>query len=147
MGDNKSLNNIGGIAAAIFIALAMLGAGPAIAQGHGGSGSEDEGEGPLFISMDPFIVSVFDRGADRGRLSFSIVLDVADRANSATVRGRLPRTEDSFLNILNTYLQTRAAITGPPDLDEILGKFQTLADETFGEHVVAVLVSSAMRTT
>lgn len=96
--------------------------------------------------MDPLIVSVFDRGADRGRLSLGIVLDVPDRANAATVRGLLPRIQDSFLNILNTYLQTRAAILGPPDLDEILGKFQTLADDTFGERVVAVLVSSAMRT-
>jgi hypothetical protein len=60
MGDKNLL--IGGFAAAIFFAMVMLGAGSVLAQGHGGSGGEDEGEGPLFISVDPFIVSVFDRG-------------------------------------------------------------------------------------
>ncbi|MBT4711961.1 MAG: hypothetical protein HOB82_10620 [Alphaproteobacteria bacterium] len=149
MGDTampKLPSGLRAFAVAIFVALLMLGANPASAQGHGGGGGEDEGEGPLFIEMDTFIVSVFDRGAARGRLSLALVLDVPDRANAANVRGRIPRLQDSFLNILNTYLQTRAAIIGAPDLDELMGKFQALADETFGEHVVTVLVSTAMRT-
>ena len=124
-------------AATAVIAMTMFGADPALAQGHGGGGG-DEGEGPLFITMDSFIVSVFDRGAARGRLSLELVLDVPDRANAATVRGQIPRLQNDFLNILSAYLRTRAAITGAPDLDELLVKFQVRADETYGEHIVTL---------
>ena len=134
-----------GLAGAALVALMTLAAHPAAAQGHGGGGGDD-GDGPLFITMDSFTVSVFDRGAARGRLSLELVLDVTDRANAATVRAQIPRVQDNFLNILNSYLITRAAIIGAPDLDDLLGKFQASADETYGEHVVTVLVSTAMRT-
>ena len=126
-------------------ALALVFASASLAQGHGAVDG-DEGEGPLFIKMDPFLVSVFDRSAARGRLTLELVLDVPKRENAEAVRARMPRLYDSFLTTITNYIATRAAIVGAPDLDNLLAQFQAQADETLGPGIATVLVDLAMRT-
>ena len=125
-------------------ALTLVFASASLAQGHGAAGG-DEGNGPLFIKMDPFLVSVFDRTAARGRLTLELVLDVPHRENGEAVRSLLPRLYDSFLTTINNYAKTRGAIVGAPDLDNLLAQFQVQADETLGPGVATVLVNLAMR--
>ena len=135
-------------AAAILLALAVgavgaVTAGTARAQAHAPA---EDGEGPLFVVVEPLLVTVFDRGAARGRVTIELLLDVIERDQAANVRARLPRVVDAFLTTLTQYTTTRAAITGPPDLELLMPQFQAQADAPFGDGVVHVLVNLALRT-
>ena len=126
--------------AALFAALAV--ASPAMAAGGGGGGAEDV----RFVVMEPLRVTVFEEGSPRGRLTMELQLDVLHPGTSAEVQKRLPRLYDRFLNAIADYTSTQGAGNQPPDLDFLLQRFQTLADEALGADIVHVLIRLAMRT-
>lgn len=135
--------------------LASLAAAPAaMAVGHsfaadkGGAAAKVDPKAPVFIKMQPLNVTVFDRGAARGKLTIELQIDVLTKARAAAIESRLPRLYDGFLAAVTEYTNSRgSADRGAPDLDYLLARFQSITDEsTGGAGVAKVLIHSAIRT-
>ena len=110
------------------------------------AGGGDEPKEARFVKMEPLMVTVFDRGAPRGRLTLELQLDVLQEGTAAAVEERLPRLYDRFINAIAGYTSTQGAGNQPPNLDYLLDQFQALADEALGADIVRVLIHLTMRT-
>ena len=109
---------------ALLLAAWLLPGSGAAAQGHGGGA-----EGPQFIKMEPLVVTVFDRGASRGRITIELQLEIVEEGQGSAVQGRMPRLYDGFLSVVSEYAGTRIAVEQPPNLDFLMARFQSVADQ------------------
>jgi flagellar FliL protein len=72
---------------------------PAAAQAHGASDKPDLKHPPTFLPLDPFVVNLADRDADR-YAQIGITLEVADAKFGETLKAYMPAIRNAVLMIL-----------------------------------------------
>lgn len=130
-----------------LLALAALPGGAALAADRGAAAAKVDPKAPVFIKLPALNVTVFDRGAQRGRLTVELQLDVLQKPRLAQVEAQRPRLADGFLAAMTEYANSRAAAERAPDLDYLADQLQKVTDKTLGAAGIAkVLIHTAVRT-
>lgn len=129
----------GALLAATVIALSLLAAPALAAEGHGGNANA-----PSFLKLEALNLTVFDRGAARGRFSLELRLEIVQKTATARVESLKPRLQDGYVAAINEY--TSRAGDRVPDLDYLVDQLQKVTDQVLGKPDIAkVLVHSAVR--
>ncbi len=97
----------------------------------------------IYLTFDPFEVSVLENYRVRGLLTLEIALAVHDSELRHKADKQKARLRDAFVRALISYGTRVAQVTRPPDLDAISEKLQAETDDLLGHAGARVLILQA----
>ncbi len=103
-------------------------------------------EGKLAIEMDPFNLSMFERGRLIGKAAITLTLVVEDQKNSEMIRERMPQIRSDFLGALTILSRQRFDVNKPINPDIVRAYLTPFLSHRIGEGKVGIFVKHALIT-
>jgi flagellar protein FliL len=131
------------ISSALALSLLLPGL-PAAAAEHGG-GEKPAGDGPVFVTLNPIVLPVFEGNKVTRRASIGLALELEKGKSEADVEKLRPKLIDAFITDLHDLYEERRHEPRIIEPSIVKPRLQETANRVLGPGIVHdVLIQSAM---